>query len=168
MEPDRPVVVGRITRAHGVRGWVRVQSWTAPPDNLRAYRPWLLREGDGWTSLAVEEVDRQPKGLIARLAGIGDRDAAEALAGREIAVPRRCLPAEEDDEYYWFDLIGLAVRTPDGRELGRVERLLETGANDVLVVRGEGRERLVPFIEAVVREVDLEGGRLVADWDPDF
>jgi 16S rRNA processing protein RimM len=168
MDPDRPVVVGRITRAHGVRGWVRIQSWTAPPENLLGYRPWLLREGDGWRALAVDEVDRQPKGLIARLGGVDDRDAADALAGREIAVPRHCLPAAEDDEYYWFDLIGLEVRTPDGRELGRIERLLETGANDVLVVRGEDRERLVPFIESVVREVDLEAGRLIADWDPDF
>lgn len=168
MEADRPVVVGRITRAHGVRGWVRVQSWTAPPENLLGYGPWLLREGDAWRTLAVDEVDRQPKGLIARLEGVGDRDAAERLAGREIAVPRSCLPAAEEDEYYWFDLVGLGVRTPDGRELGRVERLLETGANDVLVVRGEDRERLVPFIESVVQEVDLEAGRLVADWDPDF
>ena len=168
MESDRPVVVGRITRAHGVRGWVRIQSWTAPPENLLAYRPWLLRDGSAWKPVAVHEVDPQPKGLIARLEGTDDRNGADALAGQEIAVPRSCLPAAAGDEYYWFDLIGLAVRTPDGRELGQVERLLETGANDVLVVHGEDRERLVPFIASVVLEVDLEAGRLVADWDPDF
>jgi 16S rRNA processing protein RimM len=163
-----PIVVGRVLKPHGVRGWVKVASYTEPPDNLAAYRPWLLANGSTWEAVEVDQIQAQPKGFLVRLDGCEDRDAAERLSGREIAVPRACLPAADPDEAYWFDLIGLDVVTPDGEALGRVERILETGANDVLVVRSEARERLVPFIDGVVREVDLEAGRLVAVWDPDF
>ncbi|NBC13570.1 MAG: 16S rRNA processing protein RimM [Gammaproteobacteria bacterium] len=163
-QADGRVELGRIGAPHGVRGWVRVVSDTDPPDNILAYRPWLV----GDTEMDPVEGQRSGKALIARLGGCDDRDAAAALVGKPIAVHRRQLPPPRADELYWVDLEGLAVRTLDGVELGRVSHLLPTGANDVLVVQGE-RERLLPFVwDQVVRDVDFGQGLILVDWDPDF
>jgi 16S rRNA processing protein RimM len=110
----------------------------------------------------------QGKGVVARLDGVDDRDAATALVGTEIWVPRDALPKPRQGEYYWADLEGLAVRTVDGVDLGRVSHLFATGANDVMVVQG-GRERLIPFVPGrQVVKVDLDAGLIEVDWDPDF
>ncbi len=168
MDESQFVVLGRITGAHGIRGWVKVYSETRPRDGILGYSPWFLRRNGQWVPFEVSEGRLQGKGLVAQLEGCGDREAAIALKGAEIAIPRARLPEPEAGEYYWADLIGLAVETTSGVSLGRVDHLLETGANDVLVVRGD-QERLVPFVpDQVVVEVDLKGGRLVVDWDPDF
>ncbi|MCA8976539.1 MAG: ribosome maturation factor RimM [Planctomycetes bacterium] len=166
---DEVLVVGRVTAVFGVKGEVRVHSLTDPPDNLRKYRPWLLgADGEDWLEHSPSAVRRHGKGLLARFDGVEDRDRAAALVGRQIAIRRSQLPAADEDEYYWIDLIGLDVVTIDGRALGAVDHLMETGANDVLVVRGE-RERLIPFLrEQVVKEVDREARRIVVDWDPEF
>lgn len=162
------VELGRITGLFGVRGWVRVYSHTRPADAIFDYSPWILRGPDGREQqLSLAEAHPQGKGLVARLEGYADRDQAAALIGRSIHVPRSRLPEPDPDEYYWSDLVGLSVETPDGVALGKVTGLMETGANDVLEVAGE-RQRLIPMVAAVVREVDLPGGRLVADWDPEF
>ena len=163
------VTLGRISGAHGVKGWVKVYSETSPRENILAYAPWeLVRAG---RRQRVEVVAGRPQGriLVARLEGCDDHDAAEALVGCEIQVPRSRLPGGlAEGEYYWADLVGLRVETLDGVELGRVERLFETGANDVIVVQGE-RERLLPYVwQQVVREVDLAAGVMRVDWDPDF
>jgi len=166
--PDAPLVMGRIAAPFGVRGWVRVATFTEAPENLLAYSPWHLQLDGRW--LAVELLDGHVhgKGLVVQLAGCDDRDAAAALSGTGIGVYRSQLPAPEDDEYYWSDLVGLQVFTTDDRLLGVVDHLIETGANDVLVIRGE-RECLVPFIrDQVIQSVDLEAGVIRVDWDPDF
>lgn len=162
-----PIVVGRITGAHGVRGWVKVASFTDPVDNLLDYRPWLVRQGAAWQPLKVLEVHRRGKGFVARIEGCDDRDGAEAWAGRDIGVPADRLPEPEEDEYYWFELEGLQVTTTAGIDLGQVERVFATGANDVLVVRKEDREHLLPFIAAVVLEVDRVRRVITVDWDPE-
>lgn len=162
------IVLGRVTGLFGVRGWVKVFSSTQPREGIAKYSPWQLRLGDEWRSFVVESGQSQGKGVIAKLEGVDDRDAAAALMGADIAIWREQLPAPREGEIYWADLEGLEVETVEGEVLGRVSHLLETGANDVLVVRGE-RERLIPFVrEQVVREIDLQGGRLVVDWDPEF
>lgn len=162
------VVVGRIGAPHGVRGWVKLKSFTEPDDNIATYRPWRLRRGTEERDVEVGAVQRHGSGLVARLAGIGDRDAAAELRGMEILVERACFAAPDEGQYYWSDLLDLQVLTMDGRELGRVEELLATGANDVLVVVGD-RRRLIPFLPGrVIRSVDLQAGRIVVDWDPDF
>ncbi len=164
----RRVVLGRINGVFGVQGWVKVFSWTRPRDNLFAYGDWQVNTHSGWRKMEVAEWRPQGKGLVARLQGVDDRDQAAALVGCDVAVMRKQLPAPEEDSWYWFDVVGLNVVTGDGRDLGEVHSLMETGANDVLVVRGE-RERLIPFTMGhAVREVDLQSGRLVVDWDPDF
>jgi len=162
------VVVGRISGVYGVRGWVRVRSYTEPRENILRYSPWLLKSSDGWRSCALEEGRPHGKGIVVRLAGYEDRERAAALIGVEVAVRREQLPPLPAGEYYWADLIGLEVVTREGVSLGRIDHLLETGANDVLVVQGE-RERLIPYLpEQVVLGVDLDGGVMRVDWDPEF
>jgi 16S rRNA processing protein RimM len=165
---ERMVVLGRVAGLYGVQGWVRLDSATEPLGQILGYSPWYLHGREGWQAVRPLEGRPHGKGLIARIAGCDDRDQAAALVGREIAVRRSQLPELGADEFYWSDLEGLKVLTPTGRDLGRVSRLLDTGANDVLVVKGE-RERLIPYLWGpVVRQVDLAAGWIVVDWDPDF
>jgi 16S rRNA processing protein RimM len=166
---DRLVTLGRISGLFGVRGWVKVYSDTRPRTGILEYTPWLLQRHGVWVEFPVAAGKPHGDGIIARLQGIADRDAAAALVGCPIAVRRDQLPqTTAAGEYYWTDLEGLRVVTEQGIELGRVAYLFETGANDVMVVQGE-RERLIPYVwEEVVRKVDLEQGVIRVDWDPDF
>lgn len=162
------VVLGRISGLFGVQGWVRIFSETQPRENIVTYRPWYVGRPGHMRPMTVAEGRRHGKGVVARLEGITDRDAASALVGAQIAIRRDQLPTLAEDEYYWSDLEGLRVTTVDGVELGVVDHLMETGANDVLVVKGD-RERLIPFLRGdVVVDVDLQGGVLRVDWDPEF
>lgn len=164
----RRVLVGRIVGVSGVQGWVKLESWTDPRTGIFDYRPWILVRDGRERELVPADGRAQGKGIVARLPGVEDRDQAMALVGSEILVPRAALPPPAPGEFYWADLEGLEVHTVDGRPLGRVSHLFATGANDVVVVRGE-RERLLPFLRPdVVREIDLAAGRMVVDWDPDF
>lgn len=159
-----PVIIGRIAGVYGVRGWLRIRSFTVPPEGLLGYRNCLLRRGDEWREAIIGSGRGQGKGIVVHIEGIDDRDAAAALIGTEIAVRRDALPEPEQGRYYWADLEGLEVRHTDGRVLGHVDHLIETGANDVLVVRGD-KETLIPFVaESVVRDVDLDAGSIVVDW----
>ncbi len=162
-----PLVVGRISGPWGIQGWVRVYPYTVRAGDLLSYLPWYLEGADGWQPVEILEGRPHGKGLVVALAGCADRDAAERLAGTNIGIYREQLPPAEAGEYYWSDLTGLRVVTRDGTELGRVDHLLETGANDVLVVHGD-RERLIPFVQGtVIAAVDLMSGVITVDWDPD-
>jgi 16S rRNA processing protein RimM len=167
IEQDRRIVIGRIAGLFGVRGWLKIRSHTQPMVNILGYNPWYLRLEDRWQAVAPVQGRQHGKGLIAQLEGYSDRDAAACLVGCDIAVYRSQLPVAAPDEMYWTDLIGLRVITVDGVALGAVDHLLETGANDVLVVRGE-RERLLPYVDQVVLAIDAEAGVIQVDWDPDF
>lgn len=165
--PHKRIVVGEIAGVYGVRGWVRIRSFTDPVANLLDYQPWVLGDGERKQQVTLVDGRVHGPGLIARIAGIEDREAAAALHGELISVDREQLP-ETRGEVYWADLEGLQVVTVDGVQLGRVDHLLETGANDVLVVRGE-RERLIPFVrDRVIRDIDLGNRCLTVDWDPEF
>lgn len=161
---DDPVVVGRVGGAYGIRGWVRIASYTDPPGNLLGYRPWFLRRASSWQPLQVLAIEPRGDGFVASLSGIDDRDRALALRGCEIGVPASCFPPADAGEYYWRDLIGLRVVNRDGALLGTIERLIETGANDVMVVKGE-RERLIPFVAHFVTEVLPGHGVVRVDWE---
>jgi 16S rRNA processing protein RimM len=127
-----------------------------------------VQSSDGWQEFAVEASRVQSNGIVVRLEGCRDRESAVALRHAMVAVPRSALPEPEAGEYYWHALIGLTVMTTDGVELGHVDHLFETGANDVLVVQGD-RERLIPWIQdQVVQRIDLTDGRMIVDWDPSF
>jgi 16S rRNA processing protein RimM len=165
---DKWVELGRITGLFGVRGWVKIYSGTQPRDHILTYPTWYLQLNGRWVPVVPEEGRSHGKGMVAKIKGFDDRDRALELLDAAIAVPRSELPEPGEGEYYWTDLIGLAVVTTTGVDLGRVDELFETGANDVIVVKGE-RERLIPFLQgSVVTAVDLAAGRLTVDWDPDF
>lgn len=162
------VTLGRVVGLYGVRGWLRVYSYTQPKDNLLAYGQWWLAGDKLEAAFTVEASSVQGKGLVAKLQGMDDRDQARAWLCSGIRIPRQELPEPARGEYYWVDLIGLQVVTRDGMELGELDHMLETGANDVMVVMGE-RERLIPFVlEHVVTQVDLQQGVVEVDWNPEF
>jgi 16S rRNA processing protein RimM len=166
-QPEKLVVMGRISAPFGVKGWVKVQPNTAATGNLLAYKTWWVgRQGD-WREIAVAEARVQGRMLVARLEGHDDRNAAAALRGKSVAVPREALPRAQSGEYYWADLIGLVVVNGSAQAFGRITGVLQTGANDVLVVAGE-RERLIPFIAEVIRDVDLAAGVVRVDWGADY
>jgi 16S rRNA processing protein RimM len=165
--PADRVVLGRIVGVHGIKGWIKVESETRPREAIFAYSPWELGTATGWTPYRVLAGRPSGAGLTAQLEGIDDRDVARALIGATIAFPRAQLPPAEAGSYYWADLQGCTVVNLQDVELGTVSHLMETGANDVLVVN-DGRERLIPFIDTVVQQVDLEHRRIRVDWDEDF
>ena len=160
------IALGYISAVHGIKGWVKVNSWTRPMEAILHYQPWLL--GEDKKPVQIVDGRKQGKGIAALLPGFEDREKAATLVGTQIFVGREQLPATGKDEYYWSDLEGLEVKTINGELLGRVEKLMETGANDVLVIRGN-REHLVPFVQGqYVTRVDLEEGLIEVDWDPEF
>lgn len=161
------IVMGRVSAPFGVKGWVKVQPYTEQTDSLLRHAQWWLSEAGQWRSRTVEEEKVHGTSLLVRFAGITDRERAASLQGQEIAIGREQFPALGEGEYYWADLIGLEVINTAGQSLGCVERLFESGADPVLVVVGE-TERLLPFVNAVVKRVDLESGKLLVDWELDY
>lgn len=160
--------LGRISGVHGVKGWVKVFSYTEPRDNVVRFDKWILEQDGNYRSVELEAGEERGKTVVAKIEGVADREAASALIGAEIVVERDALPATEPDEYYWADLEGLTVQSLGGETLGVVDHLLETGAHDVLVLGGDGT-RLIPFVaERVVRRVDLDAGVIVVDWDASY
>jgi 16S rRNA processing protein RimM len=169
VQDDKLIIVGRVSGLYGVRGWVKVYSYTAPRENILRYPTWYLGGTGSWQPATLAEGRPHGKGLVARVEGCDDRDAAALLIGQQIAIERDMLPPLVKGEYYWSDLIGLTVVTETGVELGRIDSMLETGANDVMVVRSAERERLIPYVQGdVIKQIDLEQGRICVDWDPEF
>jgi 16S rRNA processing protein RimM len=159
--------MGRVSGPFGVKGWIKLQPFTQAPENLLAYPTWWVGAEGRWQQSRVEHGHVQRGSVIAKITGCEDRDAAALLRGKEVAVPRDALPQPAANEFYWADLVGLKVVNEQDEDLGEVKEVLETGSNDVLVVQGE-RERLVPFTEPVVKQVDLEGGVIRVEWGRDF
>lgn len=164
------IVLGRIVAPFGVHGWLRVHPFGDDPEAWRKMPQWWLSADvdaptGSWQAHGLEAVKLHGDGVVAKLAGIDDRDASEALGSCYFGAPRDALPPPAQDEYYWADLIGLAVVNMQDQPLGRVKSLIETGANQVLVVADGEHERLLPFVEHVVRKVDVAGGLIRADWD---
>ena len=161
------VILGRVSGVFGVKGWLKVQSYTEPRDNVVRFGAWTLRMNGVDRAFEVEDGHSHAGSVVAKLHGIDDRDQARDLVGADVVVVREQLPATAAGELYWTDLEGLEVRTTTGIVLGKVDHLLATGGNDVLVLDSTP-ERLIPFIGGVVQEVDLEQGIIVVDWAPDF
>lgn len=165
---EQHIIVGKISGIFGIKGWVKVFSFTDPRENILTYSPWLLKKDDQTKTLNVIDGQLQGKTIVAQLAGIDDRDQAANLMGGDIFITRNQLPKTAKGEYYWSELIDLNVETIQGVQLGVVDSLLETGANDVIVVQGE-RERVIPFLQGrTIINVDLDTGRIIVDWDPEF
>lgn len=167
------VILGRVQGLFGVRGWLKLYSYTSPPENILAYSHWELHNGIQWQRMRVADGRRQGKGLVAQLAGeddtpISDRESAARWLDADVAVLRSELPPLAADEYYGAELLGLRVITAGDEDMGTVSGFIDTGANPVMAVHGE-RERLIPFIrDLFILEVDRDAGLIKVDWDPDF
>lgn len=165
---ERRILIARVVGAFGVRGEVKLQSFTDPLRQALKYQPWILLHQGTEKEIGDIRARETNKGLTAFFPGVEDRDAAEALTGAEIWVPRSRLPAPKAGEYYWIDLEGLQVRNLEGIDFGKVSHLFNNGANDVLYVQGE-RVRLLPFVlDDYIKSIDFEARTIIVDWDADF
>ena len=161
--------MGRVVAPYGVIGWLKIIPDTEQFDTLLDYKTWWLGKDNDWVELAVKDAKMHNDVLVVKLQGIDDRDAAFACKGKQIAVPRASLPTLENDEYYWSDLIGLAVTNSQQIDFGKITDVFATGANDVVVAKSEdGTERLIPYIDGVVLDVNLAAKTMQVDWDADF
>ncbi len=159
--------MARIAGAFGIKGWVKVQTFTEAPENLLAYPSWWIGSDAGWRECRIEKSEVHSNAIVVKLAGCDDRDAAALFRGKQVAIPREAFPKAGANEYYWADLIGLRVVNMQAEDFGTVAEVFETGANDVLVVEGD-RERLIPFTEQVVKQVDIEARSIRVDWGSDY
>lgn len=167
---DKIVLLGQISSVYGVKGWNKITSHTQPRENIFNYPEWLLKIGNTWQLTKVEQGRPHGKTLVAKLAGCDDRDQAKLLVNTKIAIYRSQLPETSDDEHYWSDLLGMQVISVNGDELGKVTEILETGSNDVLVIKkktsGKTVESLVPWLEDdVIINVDKNEKIITVDWE---
>ena len=177
LSADDYSVMGRVIAPYGVKGWLKVHAYTEDRATLLDYAAWWIRpragsakDAGGWREYAVEASREHGASLIAQLAGIGDREAAALMKGADIGVPRAALPAAEENEIYYSDLVGLAVMNRQGVSLGRVARVQDFGAHPVLCITDEAgeAERMIPFVAAYVDGVDVAAGRIDVDWQLDY
>lgn len=162
------VVVGSVRGSFGVKGWIKIHSYTDRPESILDYAPWTLELSGSSRQYALLDGRLHGDAVIALLDGVATPEDAQALRGARIVVDRTCFPEASPGEFYRIDLLGCEVRNLAGKALGTVREVMETGANDVLVLRGE-RERLVPFVQgAVVKSVDLPQREILVDWDEEF
>lgn len=174
-KPSNPIVIGKLGSTYGIRGWLRVFSSTEYTESIFDYQPWFIQKGGQWQQVTLESWRRHNQDLILKLKGVDDREAAHMLTNLEIAVDSEQLPALDEGDYYWKDLIGCQVVNTSGYALGHVVDMMETGSNDVLVVKANlkdafgMKERLIPFLdELVIKQVDIAAQRIEVDWDPGF
>jgi len=163
--PSHPVIVGQVAGVFGIKGWLKIRSETEPLTNILQYSPWYLKINQQWHRFELQTGQAHGKGLIAQLKGCSDRNQAEELVRAEIAIESEQLPKLGENEFYWSDLIGLTVHNQQGQELGIITKMLPTGANDVLVIEGQGPQVLIPYVlDYYVLEVDLEHKTMRVDW----
>jgi len=160
--------LGNISGVFGVKGWLKVYANTDKKENILSYQPWYIERNKVRQAVKLKAGKPHGKTIIVQLDGVDDRNEAELWVGSDIYMKSDQLPKLAKDEYYWSDLIGLQVVSTDGEVFGVIDQMLETGANDVIVVKGE-RERLIPYVtEQVVKSVDLDKQQMLVDWDADF
>jgi len=169
-EAFETLVIGKLNGAYGIKGWVKVYSYTSPKENILNYKPWYIKLDGQWQEVAVLNGREQGKTIVAQLEGCNDRNLAESYQGLEVAIAKSQLPELDEGEFYWRDLIGLNVINQAGEQLGQVKKMMETGANDVLVVKSPGGEELlIPYVpEYSVINVDLSAGEILVDWESDY
>ena len=174
-ELDKEITLGKIGAVYGIKGWLKIHSFTGDQEAILDYFPWSLKLGNKTQSVKITDWRRHSSSLIVKIADVDDRDIAQAYVGSEIIVNEKSLPELPEGEFYLRDLIGMAVVTTKGYTLGSVSDVMETGANDVLVVkanRNDGfgkKERLIPYLmDQVVKSVSAENKQICVDWDPGF
>jgi 16S rRNA processing protein RimM len=169
------LVVGKIGAPYGVKGWVKINSYTQELDGIFAYKPWLVIQSGESKEIVVDQWRTHNKGLVAKLVGVETRDDAESVKNLQISIKASLLPQLVGDEFYWRELVGMQVLTESGYNLGVVKELFETGANDVMLIKANindafgQKERMVPYLlDQVVKQVDREAKTIKVDWDPAF
>ncbi|WAJ71237.1 ribosome maturation factor RimM [Catenovulum adriaticum] len=174
-QPENNIVVGRLGAVYGIKGWLKVSSFTDEPESIFSYSPWSVGRDKLWQEVNIVEWRRHNKGLIVKLENVDVREKAQLLTGMDICVSPEQFPDLSEDEYYWRDLVGLSVVNLNGYNMGVVKSLLETGSNDVLVVKGNTNdafsisERLIPLIEdQVIKSIDTDTKLITVDWEADF
>lgn len=174
-EQNERIVMGKLGSTYGIRGWLKVFSYTDNAESIFDYSPWYLNQKGEWVEYKVESWKRHGQGYVCKLAGLDVREDAQLMTNFEIAIDPASLPELSEDEFYWRELFGMQVFTTKGYNLGEVTDLLETGSNDVLVIKANlkdafgQKERLVPYLEEqVIKKVDREARRIEVDWDPGF
>lgn len=175
MSKEDQITLGKVGAVYGIKGWLKIHSFTDEPEAILDYFPWSLKLGNKIQTVEITDWRKHNKGLIVKVAGIDDRDDAQALVGSEILTSEAALPELSQGDFYWRDLIGMSVVTNKGYDLGVVSDMMETGANDVLVVKANlndgfsKKERLIPYLfEQVIESVSLENKQICVDWDPGF
>lgn len=175
MNTENLIIVGKLGSSYGIRGWLRVFSFTEHPDSIFEYKPWYINRAGQWQKVDIESFKPHNQDTIVKISGIDDRDQANTLTNFEIYVDASELPHLNDGDFYWKDLIGCKVITVNGYDLGLITDLMETGSNDVLVVKANlkdafgAKERLIPFVEdQFIKHVDLSAKQITVDWDPAF
>ncbi|MBL1140737.1 MAG: ribosome maturation factor RimM [Proteobacteria bacterium] len=162
------IVVGRIGGAHGVRGWIKIMSYTRPKENIFTYSPWLIHVNGQWQEFEIEDAQQRGERLLVKFSDINSPEGARIFLNCDIAIKREQLPDLDEGQYYWHDLIGLDVFNQDQVNLGRISEITETGANDVLVVRQKGENKsniLIPLVmDVYVKQVDLDANKMQVDW----
>jgi 16S rRNA processing protein RimM len=161
------VVMGRVIAPFGIKGWVRLRTWTETEASLAGYSTWWLQQGREWTPVELEEYEVHAKGVVAKLKGVNDRTAAEKLKGRDVGIPREAFGTAGKGELYWVDLVGFEVVNLAGEVLGEMIGRLDTVGNEVMMVKGE-KEYLIPFVEAYVKEVSPASRTITVDWGRDY
>ncbi|MDD5276383.1 MAG: ribosome maturation factor RimM [Methylovulum sp.] len=168
MTEQHLINVGKISGVFGIKGWLKVFSFTDNREDILGFTPWVLKKSGETKVFNVLDGMLQGKTVVAHLKGVNDRDQAATFMGWDIFITPEQLPKAVEGEYYWSDLIGLKVETNQGVQMGVIDSLLETGANDVLIIKGD-RERAVPFLQGqTVLDIDLQAGKMIVDWDPEF
>lgn len=159
------IVVGKLGTTYGIKGWVKILSYTEIMANILEYNPWYIEDGDRWKLIKVEDGREHGKSVVVKLAGYNNPEEARLLAGKKIAILRSQLPALAKDEYYWDELKGLTVIDQHGDKLGEVVYLIATGSNDVLVVKGE-KEHAIPYLwDKVIKDINLAERTIHVNWD---
>ena len=173
-ENPKIVILGQIGKVYGIKGWLKLRSFTSPSTNIFDYTELMVRIGESVETLKIDEYKERQNGLIVHFSGYDNPDDSQKLVGKQISIENDRLPQLLDGEFYWHELEALEVVNQEGYNLGQVANLIETGANDVLVVKHsdkswDKRERLIPFVkETVIKKVDVSSKKIEVDWGVDF
>jgi len=164
LDDPNKVIVGRIGKTFGVKGWLHIHSFSEPEDNICQYQNWLIRHENQWQRLKITEVRRHQPGFIAKIDSIDNPEQARLLTNCDIAIDSNDLPTLDDHEFYRHELIGMSVINQNGKALGKVTEIMETGSNDVFIVEGQQRE-LIPYLDHVITAIDRQNKIITVDWD---
>lgn len=165
MDSSQKVIIGRLGAAYGIKGWLHLISFTDPISNIFSYKNWQLKKNGQTLPIRLEAHKAHGKGYVIKIRDINDRELAAQHKGLEITIDRSELPQPKNEEYYWSDLVGLSVSTTTGESLGVIDYLFETGANDVIVTKGD-KQHFIPYIDGVIISVDLSTNNMTVEWEP--